>query len=90
MIVFDYTMDPFMIGLLCGVFAVGAGVLGISKWFDKLMKDIGDYLYKVNPFRAKGKRGFILADEVPYWGKTKDRFDEWMIETAERIYNNDN
>jgi len=46
MIVFDYTMDPFMIGLLCGVFAVGAGALiGISKWFDKLMKDIGDYLY---------------------------------------------
>jgi len=40
-----------------------------------------------NAFRAKGKRGFILADEVPYWGKTKGRFDEWIIETAERIYN---
>ena len=45
---------------------------------------------KGNQFRAKGKRGFVLADEVPYWGKTKGRFDEWMIETAERIYNNDN
>ena len=42
---------------------------------------------QVDQFRSKGKRGFVLADEVPYWGKTKDRFDEWIIETAERIYN---
>ena len=39
-------MDAFIIGLLCAVFAIGAGVLiGLSKWFDKLMKDIGGYLY---------------------------------------------
>ena len=42
----EIKMDPYLIGFLCAVFAIGGGILiGLSKWFDKLMKDIGDYLY---------------------------------------------
>jgi ABC-type nitrate/sulfonate/bicarbonate transport system permease component len=39
-------MDSYLIGFLCVVFAICAGILiGLSKWFDGLMKTIGDYLY---------------------------------------------
>ena len=39
-------MDPYLIGFLCAIFAIGAGILiGISKWFDRLMLKIGGYLY---------------------------------------------
>ena len=39
-------MDGLIIGFLSAILAFGLGVLiGISKWFDKLMKDIGDNLH---------------------------------------------
>ena len=70
----------------------GFGPVGsrTGKWFPEMpnidFRHLTNYT-KVNPFSAKGKRNFLMADEVPYWGKTKGRFDQWMIETAERIYN---
>ena len=42
--------------------------------------------FNLKQFKKKPKN-WILADEVPGWGKTKGRFDQWMIETTERIYN---
>lgn len=68
----------------------GFGAHGTGVWFSEHpnidIRHSNNYTknrFKIEQFRRKPK-GFNLADEVPFWGKTKGRFDKFICEVNER------
>jgi hypothetical protein len=43
-------------------------------------KNITGKRFSKKQFRTKNLKGWTLADEIPYWGKTKGRFDDFLFE----------
>ena len=42
--------------------------------------------FKPEQYRSQRSiKGWTLADEIPFWGKTKDRFDEFLLETGGKV-----
>jgi hypothetical protein len=67
-------MDILFAILLVILSAVVGGIIGTTKFFDKIMKDIGDWLEEIGLFKKTGKKM-----KPHYFGQNKPDEDDLLL-----------